>query len=200
MSHSAGATSELRLAVPGVAPLAAVVPAAMMIVIGLATCVAAVLSNDLSGVVATVLFGGVLMAAWVAPLRVTPLIVMFVGLAVDRPGDAEERWASPFITIGSLVFHNMNKVVSVEALKFSGAFLLLASLLMVRGHRIACGRVRDTTDSHQLAAPVVWGIVVAVLTIAFSILSGWLRGGDIQMAKIQVQGTSSCWPQPTSSV
>ena len=188
MSHSAGATSELRLAVPGVAPLAAVVPAAMMIVIGLATCVAAVLSNDLSGVVATVLFGGVLMAAWVAPLRVTPLIVMFVGLAVDRPGDAEERWASPFITIGSLVFHNMNKVVSVEALKFSGAFLLLASLLMVRGHRIACGRVRDTTDSHQLAAPVVWGIVVAVLTIAFSILSGWLRGGDIQMAKIQVQG------------
>ena len=187
MSHSAGATSELRLAAPGVPPLAAVVPAAMMIVIGLATCVAAVLSNDLSGVVATVLFGGVLMAAWVAPLRVTPLIVMFVGLAVDRPGDAEERWASPFITIGSLVFHNLNKVVSVEALKFSGAFLLLASLLMVRGHRIVCGRVRDTTDSHQLAAPVVWGIVVAVLTIAFSILSGWLRGGDIQMAKIQVQ-------------
>jgi hypothetical protein len=35
---------------------------------------------------------------------------------------------------------------------------------------------------------VVWGIVIAGLTIAFSILSGWLRGGDIQMAKIQVQG------------
>ena len=35
---------------------------------------------------------------------------------------------------------------------------------------------------------MIWGIVIAGLTIAFSILSGWLRGGDIQMAKIQVQG------------
>ena len=118
---------------PGAQPVAAVVPAAMMIVIGFATCVAAVLSNDLSGVVATVLFGGVLMAAWVAPLRVTLLMVMFVGLAVDRPGDAEGRWASPFITIGGLLFQNLNKVVSVEALKFSGVSLLLACLLMVRG-------------------------------------------------------------------
>ena len=77
--------------------------------IGLATCVAAVLSHDLSGVVATVLFGGVLMAAWVVPLRVTLLIVMFVGLAVDRPGDAEGRWASPFITIGGLLFQNLQQ-------------------------------------------------------------------------------------------
>ena len=187
MSHSASATSELRLAATGAQPIAAVVPAAMMIVVGLATSVATILSNDLSGVLATVLFGGILMAAWVAPLRVTLLIVMFVGLAVDRAGDAEGRWASPFITIGSLLFQNLNKVVSVEALKFSGVFLLLTSLLMVRGHRVLCGRLRDTPDSHRAAAPVVWGVVIAGLTIAFSILFGWLRGGDIQMAKIQVQ-------------
>ena len=159
----------------------------MIVVFGLTTAVAAVLSNDLMGVVATVLFGGVLMAAWVAPLRVPLMVVMFVGLAVDRPGDAEGRWASPFVTIGGLLFQNLNKVVSIEALKFSGVFVLLTCLLMVRGYRVLCGRVRDSTDSRQAAAPVIWGIVIAGLTIAFHILAGWLRGGDLQMAKIQVQ-------------
>jgi O-Antigen ligase len=187
VSSGAGATSEFRLAAAGAQPLTALVPAVMVIVFGLATAVAAVLSNDLSGVVATILFGGVLMAAWVAPLRVPLLVVMFVGLAVDRPGDAEGRWASPFVTIGGLLFQNLNKVVNVEALKFSGVFVLLTCLLMVRGYRVLSGRVRDSTDSRQAAAPVVWGIVIAGLTIAFNILAGWLRGGDIQMAKIQVQ-------------
>lgn len=185
MSYSAGAASEFRFA--GAQPLAAVVPAVMIIVFGLATAVAAVLSNDLSGVVATVLFGGILTAAWIAPLRVPLLVVMFVGLAVDRPGDAEGRWASPFVTIGGLLFQNLNKVIGVEALKFSGVFVLLTCLLMVRGYRVLCGRVRDSTDSRRAAAPVIWGIVIAGLTIAFNVLAGWLRGGDIQMSKIQVQ-------------
>ena len=186
MSSSA-ATTEVRLPSPGAQPLAAVVPAVMIVVFGLATAVFAVLSHDLSSALATVLLGGVLMAAWVAPLRVPLLVVMFVGLAVDRPGDAEGRWASPFVTIGGLLFHNLNKVVGVEALKFSGVFVLLACLLMVRGYRVLSGRVRDSTDSRQAAAPVVWGIAIAVLTIAFNIFAGWLRGGDLQMTKIQVQ-------------
>jgi hypothetical protein len=188
VSQGASATREFRLAATGPPPIVAVVPAAMMIMVGFATSVAAILSKDLSSFVATVLFGGVLMAAWVVPFRVTLLTVMFVGLAVDRPGDAEGRWASPLITVGGLLFHNLNQVVSVEALRFSGAFLLLSSLLMVRGFRVLCGRVRDTPDSHEMAAPVVWGIVIAVLAIAFHVIAGWLRGGDIQMAKIQVQG------------
>jgi len=188
VSDSARATSELRLAAASAQPLAAVVPAAMVFVVGLATAVAAVLSNDLSGVVATLLFGGVLIAAWVAPIRVPLLVVMFVGLAVDRPGDAEGRWASPFITIGGLLFQNLNNVISVEALKVSGVFVLLTCLLMVRAQRVLSGRVRDSTDTRRPAAPVIWGIVVAGLTIAFGLLSGWIRGGDIQMAKIQVQG------------
>jgi hypothetical protein len=187
VSYSAGATSEFRLAAPGSQPVAALVPAVMMVVLGLATAVAALLTNDVSGAVATLLMGGLLMAAWVAPLRVPLLVVMFVGLAVDRPGDAEGRWASPLITVGGLLFQNLNKVVGVEALKFSGVFLLLTCLLMVRGYRVLGGQVRDTQDSLRPAAPVVWGVVIAVLSIAFNVLAGWLRGGDIQMAKVQVQ-------------
>ena len=188
MSTSAGATSDFRLAVPGAQPVGAIVPAAMTVVIGFTTLLAAVLCHDLSGVVATVLFGGVLMAAWLAPLQVPLLVVMFVGLAVDRPGDAEGHWASPFVTIGGLLFQNLNKVISIEALKFSGVSVLLACLLIVRGYRVLSGRVHDSRDSRELAEPVVWGILIAGLTISFHVAVGWLRGGDIQMAKIQVQG------------
>jgi hypothetical protein len=188
VSTSAGATSDFRLAVPGAQPVGSLVPAAMTVVIGFTTLLAAVLSHDLSGVVATILFGGVLMAAWVAPLQVPLLVVMFVGLAVDRPGDAEGRWASPFVTIGGLLFQNVNKVVGIEALKFSGVSVLLACLLIVRCYRVLSGRVHDSKDSRELAAPVIWGMLIAGLTIGFHVLVGWLRGGDIQMAKIQVQG------------
>jgi hypothetical protein len=160
----------------------------MMVVFAFATAVAALMSNDWSGVVATLLLGGVLIASWVAPLRVPLLVVMFVGLAVDRPGDAEGRWASPFITIGGLLFQNLNNVISVEALKFSGVFLLVTCLLMVRAYRVLGGRVRDTRDSLRPAAPVLWGMLIAGFAIAFNVLVGWLREGDIQMAKVQVQG------------
>ncbi len=189
MSTSAGATSDFRLAVPGAQPVGALVPAAMTVLIGFTTLLAAVLCRDLSGVVATILFGGVLMAAWVAPLQVPLLVVMFVGLAVDRPGDAEGRWASPFVTIGGLLFQNVNKVVSIEALKFSGV-VCPAGVPADRPRAIACsaGRVHDSKDSRELAAPVIWGMLIAGLTIGFHVLVGWLRGGDIQMAKIQVQG------------
>ena len=70
MSTSAGATSDFRLAVPGAQPVGAIVPAAMTVVIGFTTLLAAVLCHDLSGVVATVLFGGVFMLGWLAPLQV----------------------------------------------------------------------------------------------------------------------------------
>ena len=107
-----------------------------MVVFGFGTALAAVLSNDLGAAVANLWFGGVLMAAWVMPLRAPLLLVMFVGLAVDRPGDAEGHWASPLITVGGLLFQNLNNVIGVEALKFSGVALLLACLLMVRVHRL----------------------------------------------------------------
>ena len=128
------------------------------------------------------------MAAWVAPLQVPLLLVMFVGLAVDRPGDAEGRWASPFVTIGGLLFQNVNKVVSIEALKFSGVAVLLACLLIVRGYRVLSGRVRDSQGQPRARRACDLGDADCRADHrASTSSSGWLRGGDIQMAKIQVQ-------------
>lgn len=188
MIRTADAGRDLRLVAGHPPSAAALVPAVMVIVFGLATLVATLLTHEVSGALATLLFGTVLMAAWILPIRVPLLLVMFVGLAVDRPGDAEERWASPVINVGALLFQNLNKVIDVDVLRFSGVSLLLACLLMVRAHRVASGRVRDTAESRLPAAPLIWGLVIAGLAIVFAILLGWLRGGNIQMAKIQVQG------------
>jgi uncharacterized membrane protein len=91
-------------------------------------------------------------------------------------------------TIGGLLFQNLNKVIDIEALKFSGVFLLLACLLVVRAYRLAHGRALDTSRVVRPAAPVHWGIALGLVTVIAFVAYGWLRGGDIQMAKIQVQG------------
>jgi hypothetical protein len=150
--------------------------------------VAVLLARDPAGAVATLLLGATLAAGCVAPLRVPLVLVMFVGLAVDRPGDTDGQWASPFQTLGGVLFQNLNNVIDVEALRFSGVFLLLAFLLVVRGSRVLSGRVADTSAALRPAAPARWGMVLAVLSIGLVTLAGWLGGGDIQMAKIQVQG------------
>lgn len=157
-------------------------------VLWLGIVVVAVLTNGSFIEFAAPLFVVALVAmAWVAPIRITLCVAMFVGLATDRPGDSEGQWASPFVAIGGVMFQNLNKYIPVEALKFSGVFLLLACLLVVRGFRVMNGRSRDTNGSLQPAAPVIWSLVLAVLTIVACVAFGALRGGDLQMAKIQVQ-------------
>ena len=158
------------------------------VVLGMATVVIAVLTNgSFIAFAAPVLVAALVAMAWVAPIRMTLCVAMFISLATDRPGDSEGRWASPFVAIGGVMFQNLNKFITVEALKFSGVFLLLACLLVVRGYRVLSGRARDTKGSLQPAAPVIWSLVLAVLTIVACVTFGALRGGDLQMAKIQVQ-------------
>ncbi len=164
------------------------IPVAVALVLGAATVLTAVLSNgSLVATLAPVLGGAVVWLIWIAPLRVTLGLAMFVGLAADRPGDADDRWASPFVTIGGLMFQNLNKVIDLDALKFSGVFVLLCYLLVVRGYRVLTGRSRDTAGSLQPAAPMLWAMTTALVAVGGAIGFGALRGGDLQMAKIQVQ-------------
>ena len=156
-------------------------------VLGMAIVLAAVLADGSFIASGAPVLCVLVAMVWVAPIRVTLCVAMFIGLAADRPGDSEGRWASPFVSMGGMMFQNLNKFISIEALKFSGVFLLVACLLVVRGYRVLSGRARDTKGSLQPAAPVIWCVVLAVLTIVASVTFGALRGGDLQMAKIQVQ-------------
>lgn len=164
------------------------IPVAVAVILGGATVATALVSNgNPIATVAPVLAGVALWLIWMAPLRVTLAVAMFIGLAADRPGDTDGRWASPFVTLGGLTFQNLNKLVAVDALKFSGLFALLAYLLVIRGYRWLTGRQRDTAGSLQLAAPMRAAMALAVCTLLACVAFGALSGGDLQMAKIQVQ-------------
>jgi hypothetical protein len=154
----------------------------------LATMLAAVPGSDTFVLLSSPLLCiALLVLASIAPLRWTLCVAMFLSLATDRPGDSEGRWASPFIAVGGVMFQNLNKFISIEALKFSGVFLLVGYLLLVRSVRVLNGRARDTAGSLKPAAPIVWCLVLGVVAAFGSVAFGMLRGGDIQMAKIQIQ-------------
>ncbi|MCC7126224.1 MAG: hypothetical protein IT178_15355, partial [Acidobacteria bacterium] len=156
--------------------------------VGLASLLALVLSRDASAAVAVVILGGLLMHAWLAPIRRTLFIAMFLGLAADRPGDTDGHWASPIVDIGGMLFQNLNKVIGIEALKFSGVFLLLAMLLAVRAVRRLERRGGDTPASVLPATPMMASVLAALAAVVVMLVIGMLRGGNVQMAKIQLQG------------
>jgi hypothetical protein len=188
MTPATAAASGLRPAASGRSPASALAP--LVAAIGLATALAlaaAVGSGDPFASLAPVLVLGALVTAWFAPLRVTLLAAMFVGLAADRPGDSQGRWASPIVSLGGLAFQNLNKLIDIEWLKFSGVFLLLACLLVVHAYRVLSRGSRDRAAIRP-AAPLHWAISISALTLLAAAAFGWIRGGDVQMAKIQTQG------------
>ena len=183
MSHViAAATVPARPA--GVDRLPAWITAALAGAVALTTLLG---NGSLVAAVAPILLAVLAGLLCVAPLRVSLGLVMFVGLAVDRPGDTDGAWASPFVTVGGLLFHNLNHVVPVDALKFSGVFAMVAVLLMVRFYRRLVGRVRDTADSVVMASPMSAALAAAALTVGALVAFGAVRGGDVQSAKVQVQ-------------
>lgn len=168
--------------------LAPMMPAVLAAVVGALTVAAVVVSNGHPvAAVAPVAGAAALWAVCVLPVRVTLGLVMLVGLSVDRPGDADGRWSSPLVDVGGAVFHNLNHLVDVEALKFSGAAAIIALLLLVALHRRLIGRVRDTTASLVLAPAMRWALAGGALTACVFVAYGVIAGGDLQMAKVQVQ-------------
>ena len=164
------------------------IPVGATVVLGAATVLAAIVSNgNLLAAIAPVAGAALFAGVWMAPLRVTLGIVMFLALAADRPGDTDGRWLSPLAPIGGLLFHNLNHIFSLDALKFSGVVALLAVLLVVRVGRCLTGRAQDTAGSLTMARPMRWALAVALATVVASLAFGVARGGDVEMAKIQVQ-------------
>ena len=163
-------------------------PVGATVAVGAATVLAAILSNGhVLATIAPVGIAALLAVAWMVPLRVALGVVMFMALAADRPGDTDGHWLSPLAPIGGLLFHNLNHIVSVDALKFSGVVAILGVLLIVRLGRTLTGRARDTADSLTLAWPMRAALAVGLLTMIAALAWGTIRGGDIEMGKIQVQ-------------
>lgn len=165
------------------------VPVAIVGLVGLATAIAAIVGNG-SLVLTLAPAGGaaLLFAVSLAPLRTSLLVLMFLGLASDKPGDAEDLWLSPFSFVGRALFHNLNQTVPIDALRFNGVTLALVVLFGVRAFRVLLlARTRDTRESIVAAPPLVWAMGLSAATIVLWLAYGAATGGNILDAKVQVQ-------------
>ena len=65
--------------------------------------------------------------------------------------------------------------------------VILGYLLLVHLHRRLSGSRIDDYGFVGVARPILWGISCSLLTVLALCAYGYVRGGDLQMAKVQVQ-------------
>jgi hypothetical protein len=130
-----------------------------------------------------------LYAVWTLPLRATVLTLLAVALTVDVPTErpAVGQWRSPLYPVGSLLFDNLNNVLGVAALRFSGLdalIVLLVSIVVARSvGRYAADEARQTPPANVLTA----ALLLAFATVVW--LEGWgiARGGDVKQSLWQIR-------------
>jgi hypothetical protein len=166
----------------------ALIVAMLVAAIGAATVAAAVVGDGSIAVVLTPIGAALaLWMIWIAPLRRSLLVLIFFGLALDKPGDTEGLWQSPVAHLGGLLILNLNKSIDVPALSVSLLQVLLAYLVMIRMFRALSSVPRYEAGARLLARPML-GALAASWAMAIGLSAyGVARGGDVQMCKIQLQ-------------
>jgi O-antigen ligase len=150
-----------------------------------ATAAAAIAGNG-NVVVATlpVAAAALLVTVWFVPIRISLLGLVFLGLALDGDGPLD----SPVAPLGNLLnLTNLNKFVPIPALAVPAMTLALGYVLVVHLYRrLSLSRI-DEVGRVGFASPMPVAMAVSVLTVVAEIANGYRTGGDLQMAKIQVQ-------------
>jgi hypothetical protein len=162
--------------------------AAVIVVTATATVLLAVATDgSLVAALAPVLALTALWLVAVLPIRYTLLVVTFLGLSLDKPGDSAGMWRSPLAPLGGLLIQNLNKTVNVAALSFSLLQLLLLGLLLLRFYRWALQMPGYERDGVWASPPMLTSLLVSLGTAVALTAYGIARGGDPQMCKIQLQ-------------
>jgi hypothetical protein len=153
---------------------------------GAATAAAVIAGNGNVLVAVAPLLGAALLGVlWVIPLRIPLLALIFLGLGLDATSDGP--WDSPVASLGHLLNHNLNKTVPLEALAVPLTTMALGYLLIIHIYRrLSLSRV-DEAGRVEFASPLALAMAVSLLTVVAECALGYRRGGNIQMAKIQVQ-------------
>ncbi|HEX9486852.1 MAG TPA: O-antigen ligase family protein [Gemmatimonadales bacterium] len=141
--------------------------------LGLLTLVLVFVGNGNVGLaLAPLALGLVVLAAVRAPLRYSLLVVGFLCLTLDNPGEipAAGLWRSPLYVAGALLLSHLNVTIPIKALFFSGLDLALvllaatwafrrmtASHVDLRGHVPPAAPLRSAALLCLVAIFVVWG-------------------------------------------
>lgn len=128
-------------------------------------------------------------AFWMAPLRYVMLGLLAIALAADIPMDrpAGGHWQSPLYMVGALTFDNLNNVVGVSALRFSGldALIMVLSALIVA--RAIYGYTRDAAGRVPIPRPLLACLAIAFLAVVWLEMYGLARGGHFKNSLWQVR-------------
>ena len=156
--------------------------ATSVLILGSLFMAAVVGGDDTTVIVAsvTVVIAG-LAVTWLAPTRYPVFVLIFLGLSIEAAG--EGPWDSPLAAFGTLLNRNINKSMSLD-IPLTGVAFLLLLVLLVQLSRVFSG-VRP--DGPRPAPPLLWGLGASCVAVFALVAWGWVRGGDLQMAKTQVQ-------------
>ena len=121
----------------------------------------------------------------VAPLRIPLFAIVFLCLGLDAV--AEGPWDSPFAPIGRVLVQNLNKTVPGAGLPFQFFAAMFVLLLLLHAYRRLTGSQIDSLAFRGFARPLPVAMACSLLVVLAEVANGVARGGDIQMAKIQVQ-------------
>jgi hypothetical protein len=124
-------------------------------------------------------------AFYVLPIRYPLYLVIFLSLALDAVD--EGPWDSPLSRVGSLLAHNLNQSVPIGPLVLPGVAFILAAMVALLIHRSFVDSRTDSQGRTPTPLPLFAGLAVSFLTVMALVGIGAIRGGDVQMAKIQVQ-------------
>ncbi len=156
--------------------------------LGLLTVQAVGLGDESVGVaVALLIVVALLWLMWKAPLSVSVVLLVFVGLVLESPDQrpAGGAWESPLYTLGAVMLAHLNVTTGIDALFFSGIDLLIAFLFLVMVYRkLAHARVHD---ERRLAASPICAFAWLSLLGTFAWWSyGVASGGNLPNAMWQV--------------
>ena len=157
-----------------------------LLVIGAIATVAGAVAGNGNPLFALVPAVGVaaLAVTWVAPLRIPLLVTLFLSLALDATD--EGPWNSPLAKFGYLLSANLNKSLPIGFLAFPGIALILGLLVVIHAHRVLRGATIDGVTRRMIPGPSLQALAVSLAAVVWLCLLGLKRGGDMQMAKLQV--------------
>jgi hypothetical protein len=122
---------------------------------------------------------------WFAPMRIPVLTVVFLSLALDATDDGP--WNSPLARLGSLLAINLNKTLPLQALAIPGVVVIFGLLFAVHTHRTLRRVQTDNLGRVPVASVSTLSIAASIVAVLGLCAVGAKAGGDMQMAKIQVQ-------------
>ena len=121
----------------------------------------------------------------ISPLRLPLFALIFLCLGLDAAD--EGPWNSPVAPLGRLLVNNLAKTIEGADLPFQIFAVAFVFLLFVHWYRRLSGSRIDSLAYRGVAKPLSLALACSLIAGVAEFANGALRGGDVQMAKIQLQ-------------